>query len=153
MVFGKSIFQSVLDRLDTENQQDEGDEAAAFRMAGLNTGFVVEGIGHSTPVACQPDAAYLAFAADPASEAITPFGPPQIPAHLARLKPEEIADELKISNADTIHSLSEKRRAFARTNHPDGVSVEFRANATQRMTIANQLIDVEIRRLALLRGN
>lgn len=147
MLFGKSVFQSVLDRLETENQDDNQEDAAAFRMAGLKTGFVVEGGGNGNPNAFHQEAAYRDFAADPAPDANTPPAPKPMPDHLVRLQLEEIAEDLNISIDDTVQSLAEKRRAFARANHPDGVDEEFRANATRRMTIANQLIDEAIRRL------
>jgi hypothetical protein len=70
-----------------------------------------------------------------------------MPAHLTRTRPEQIAAELSISSRDTPHSLSEKRRAFAKTNHPDSVAPPFRENATTRMKIANLLIDEATRRL------
>ncbi len=37
------------------------------------------------------------------------------------------------------------RRAFAMRNHPDRVPAELRGRATQRMTIANALIDEALR--------
>ena len=55
--------------------------------------------------------------------------------------------ELAIHETDTAATLAEKRRAFARLNHPDGVKPEFRHNATLRMTAANLLIDQAIRML------
>jgi hypothetical protein len=62
--------------------------------------------------------------------------------------PQEIADELAISLSDTLQSLGEKRRTFAKANHPDSVAPPFRENATKRMTLANLLIDEAIRRLS-----
>ncbi len=152
MVFAKSVFQSVLDRLQTEDPNDGPQETAAFRVSGLNSGFVVEGSSHNT-AAFHPEAAYLDLAGDPVPEEPAPADEPaaaeepQLPGHLARLQPAEIAEDLALSAADTIPTLAEKRRAFARANHPDGVHEAFRDNATQRMTIANQLIDEAIRRL------
>ena len=42
--------------------------------------------------------------------------------------------------------IRERRRAFARENHPDSVSEEFRAPATVRMTIANRLVETALPR-------
>ena len=42
--------------------------------------------------------------------------------------------------------IREKRRAFARGNHPDRVGEEFRDAATIRMTIANRLVEAALRR-------
>jgi len=70
------------------------------------------------------------------------------PARLLRLTREEIADELGISARDTEASLAEKRRRFAKANHPDRVAPQFRDNANHRMQIANLLIDQAIKRLS-----
>jgi hypothetical protein len=71
-----------------------------------------------------------------------------MPDHLVRTTPQEVAAELAISAADTPLTLREKRRAFARANHPDGVELPFRDNATKRMMLANLLIDEALRRLS-----
>ncbi len=55
--------------------------------------------------------------------------------------------ELAITEADTVQTLNDKRRAFAKGNHPDGIALPFRDNATARMKIANLLIDQALRRL------
>lgn len=173
MLFGQSVFQSVLDRLDAEEEETpKSAEPSAHRIHGLNTGFastVLEGV--SVPSA-RPDQAYVdnlgsdgpfasfkeeaATGGDSAAntktvtvkpEPVVPE-PPVMPQHLTRVRPEQIAAELSISSGDTMHSLSDKRRAFAKTNHPDGVALPFRDNATIRMKIANLLIDEAMRRLA-----
>jgi hypothetical protein len=69
-----------------------------------------------------------------------------MPEHLARTAPAEIAAELSITAADTLQTLNEKRRAFAKSNHPDRVAPAFRENATKRMMLANLLIDEAVRR-------
>jgi hypothetical protein len=71
---------------------------------------------------------------------------PVMPPHLARTALSDIAAELAISPTDTIQSLSDKRRGFAKANHPDRVHPLFRDNATKRMTLANLLIDEAIGR-------
>lgn len=72
-----------------------------------------------------------------------------MPAHLKRVLPQEVAGELALSSADTVQTLSDKRRSFAKANHPDGVDRLFREQATTRMKIANLLIDEAIRRLEI----
>jgi len=72
---------------------------------------------------------------------------PVMPDHLLRLLPEEIAEDLALSPSDGVARLNEKRRLFAKFNHPDGVHEDFRDNATIRMTIANLMIDEALRRL------
>ncbi|MBY5607631.1 hypothetical protein HFO32_07775 [Rhizobium leguminosarum] len=88
--------------------------------------------------------AAAAIAEEPAA---APPPEPVMPDHLARIAPEEIAAELAIAAADTQQTLNEKRRAFAKANHPDGVAELFRDNANRRMMIANLLIDEAMRRL------
>jgi len=164
VLFGQSIFQSVLDRLDAEKAEEGEEEAAAsFRIRGLSAGFaapVREGV---SAAAARPDRAYVdtlepeTFAAppppppaeEPPAEEPAP-AEPVMPDHLARLTPQEIAAELKITERDTAQTLNEKRRAFAKANHPDGVALPFRDNATARMKIANLLIDQALRRLKVL---
>ncbi len=68
-------------------------------------------------------------------------------AHLLRLSEAEIAEELAISLDDTEATLTEKRRRFARHNHPDGAPPRWRDNATIRMKTANLMIDAAINRL------
>ncbi len=168
MLFAQSIFQSVLDRLDAEDEETQTSDAqTAHRIRGLNTGFastVMEGVSAAS---ARPDQAYvdnLEFEEpQPAPETILnaepqPEKPPEpeppaeplvMPPHLTRTAPQDVAAELAISARDTLQSLSDKRRAFARTNHPDGVPLPFRDNATMRMKIANLLIDEAMRRLSL----
>ncbi|MFS2155425.1 hypothetical protein [Rhizobium sp. Rhizsp42] len=166
MLFGQSLFQSVLDRL-KEEDGEAIEEAApvSHRMPGFTTGLafdVMEGV--SAPSA-RPGQAYFdnlefetprettndAPPAEPSPEPVAAPLPeiepePIMPEHLARTTMPEIAAELAISANDTIQSLSDKRRGFAKANHPDRVHPLFRDNATKRMTIANQLIDEAIRR-------
>ncbi|MGO4436549.1 hypothetical protein [Rhizobium sp. RAF56] len=162
MLFGQSIFQSVLDRLEAEKPEgEEEDKASSFRIRGLNSGFaaaVREGV---SVAAARPDQAYVetfevdefAFAGTAASTGELPAveepvaAEPVMPQHLARTAPEEVAVELAITEADTVQTLNDKRRAFAKGNHPDGIALPFRDNATARMKIANLLIDQALRRL------
>lgn len=155
MLFGQSVFQSVLTRLKHERIEDEPEETGAgFRIKGLGLGFVApteEGAATGTE-------AYFAFLPDlpevkPLAEEAEPEEPqapppaPVIPPHLLRLTQEEIAAELAITAKDTDLTLAEKRRRFARANHPDGVPEAFRENATIRMQTANLLIDTAIKNL------
>ncbi|NKK78926.1 hypothetical protein [Rhizobium leguminosarum] len=164
MLFGQSVFQSVLERLKAEDETDEDAGApTVHRVSGLGTGLafdvmafdvmaldVMEGISAASQRVGQAyfdnldlDAA-AAIAEEPAT---APPPEPVMPDHLARIAPEEIAAELAIAAADTQQTLNEKRRAFAKANHPDGVAELFRDNANRRMMIANLLIDEAMRRL------
>lgn len=188
MVFGQSLFQSVVTRLEAERAEDEREQAAAdtgasFRIHGLGAGFVASTADEPASIGTGTDA-YQAFltdmddfaaTADPAGEsalkdadktkgeddgteakgenAAAPPAPgpapatpePQIPAHLTRLSEPEIAEELSLSEKDDEAALNEKRRRFAKANHPDGTEPQWRDRATIRMKIANLMIDTAIR--------
>jgi pyruvate/2-oxoglutarate dehydrogenase complex dihydrolipoamide acyltransferase (E2) component len=157
MLFGQSVFQSVLNRLKEEDEDlSEDATPASHRVPGFTTTLafdVMEGV--SAPSA-QPGQAYIdnlevEAAPTPVEHAPVPPEPepdpePVMPAHLARTAADDIAAELAISASDTVQSLGDKRRSFAKANHPDGVHPQFRDNANKRMTIANLLIDEAIRR-------
>ncbi|MBB3589932.1 hypothetical protein FHX08_000276 [Rhizobium sp. BK529] len=152
MLFGQSIFQSVLERLKAEEDATgETEEPAAHRVSGFSTGLafdVMEGVSAASQRV--GEAYFDNLGPESVIEAPKPPAPspePVMPEHLARTAPEEVAAELMISAADTQQTLNEKRRAFAKTNHPDGVALPFRDNANRRMMIANLLIDEAMRRL------
>lgn len=157
MLFGQSVFQSVLTRLKQEHGEDDSEEAGTgFRIKGLGMGFVAP-TDDGPVVTATGTEAYFAFLPDVAEIEIESMraedepqeqpAPPIIPAHLLRLTTEEIAAELAITAADTEATLAEKRRHFAKANHPDGVAPEFRENANTRMKTANFLIDTAIKGL------
>ncbi|QND12968.1 hypothetical protein HB775_03095 [Rhizobium leguminosarum bv. trifolii] len=155
MLFGQSVFQSVLERLKAEDETAEDAEApAAHRVSGLGTGLafdVMEGVSAASQRVGQAyfDNLDLDAAAGVVEKpAPAPPAEPIMPDHLVRTTPQEVAAELAISAADTPLTLREKRRAFARANHPDGVELPFRDNATKRMMLANLLIDEALRRLS-----
>lgn len=159
MLLGQSIFQSVLTRLkeeQAENEEEAPSSDADFRIRGLGAGFITpdgrpEATGSDVgtyfdylsdwlgngPDVGEPQNAILA---DPGDEQQPPQ-PPAMPAHLERLTDEEIAEDLALSPKDSEAALNEKRRQFAKLNHPDRVEPEFRDNATTRMKTANLLID------------
>jgi len=155
MLFGQSVFQSVLDRLKAEDDEAAEQDAPTARVSGLNTGlafYVMEGVSAQSNRADQAYVETMGFAPEtaPESSPVPPTSPepdPVMPDHLTRVAPEDIAAELDISMRDTAQGLSEKRRAFAKKNHPDRVHPLFRENATKRMTTANLLIDQALRRL------
>lgn len=66
----------------------------------------------------------------------------------ALLDPYRILNDLGIEANSTEAEIAVFRRAFALRNHPDRVPAELREIATQRMMVANDLID---RHLAKLR--
>ncbi|ACS57432.1 hypothetical protein [Rhizobium leguminosarum] len=154
MLFGQSVFQSVLERLKAEDETAEDAEVpAVHRVSGLGTGLAFDVMEGVSAVSQRVGQAYFEnLELDPAAaiaEEPAPAPPPEpvMPDHLARIAPEEIAAELAIAAADTQQTLNEKRRAFAKANHPDGIAEPFRDNANRRMMIANLLIDEAMRRL------
>jgi hypothetical protein len=72
---------------------------------------------------------------------------PEAPAYVSpRSDPASVAEELSLTPHLTADELNRVRREFALANHPDRVTPARRAQATQRMTIANTLIDQALRR-------
>lgn len=168
MLFGQSIFQSVLDRLDAEEPDAVPEPVLSHRIQGLNSSFAADVRDGVSASSARPDQAYFdnldldavpfrpsarpqEAPVEPAVE-VTPGkkpGPPVMPAHLVHTSPEAVATELAISSRDTLQTLNDKRRAFAKANHPDGIDPLFRDKATMRMKIANLLIDEAIRRIEI----
>ncbi|MBB4952722.1 hypothetical protein H4S14_000764 [Agrobacterium vitis] len=139
MLFGQSIFQSVVERLSLEEAEkgDEADAAVSYRVSGFSTGFVQDtGHGQQAAVGWAQNQ-YRDLMADEA----LPESAPEIPAHLKRLSAADIADDLGLAETDDVAMLHAKRRAFAMNNHPDRVHAFFVEAAHIRMTIANQLVD------------
>ena len=152
-MFGMSVFQSVLERLKAEEDEEgaaEDEQAAPATVRGLNGGFVgnlaASGIADSGAV----QRAYFDTASEEMLEPPKPRPKPVMPEHLARTCPEQIAADLGLTETETQQGLADKRRRFAAENHPDRHHLEFRANATIRMKIANMLIDEAQRRLRLM---
>lgn len=168
MIAGKSLFESMLDRMDEEMPDDAEEEEVSARIRGLSSGFVAPAMEGVSVSLHRIDGAYLenvevdapeqpAVVAplEPISEPLEPIAepeasPPPVPPHLFRQLPTEIACDLKLSAADTIATLQEKRRTFARSNHPDRMHETHRGLANDRMTTANLLIDQAIARLAAM---
>ncbi|MBX9466575.1 MAG: hypothetical protein KL839_01275 [Rhizobium sp.] len=146
MLFGKSLFQSVVDRLDKEAEDEVPTEETAFRISGLASSFVpVAPAAPSAPADPGTDQrldAYL-FLMPEEREPEPPAAPapPESPAWIDRLSPDEVAADLGLDPSDDRERLQERRRAFARDNHPDRIPAEFREEATMRMKTANRLVD------------
>ncbi len=156
MLFGRSVFHSVVERLREEADKAdsaETDEApSSHRVFGLNMSFAAQTAETEQTRMYRSAGAYADILADRPEPHPTltftedePPTAPEMPAHLTILEPAAIAAELGIDSNTTTAELNEKRRLFARQNHPDCVAAAFRGNATVRMTIANQLIDTALR--------
>lgn len=147
MLFGRSIFESVVERLSAEEaEMPEGaNDTVHYRVSGLNTGFVQETGAMQHAGADWAMGQYLGLMDDEP----WPLAPPEMPEHLSRLSDEEIAADLGLSRDDHMATLQAKRRAFAMTNHPDRVHPAFVQQAHTRMTIANSLVDEAMEKLLL----
>ncbi|MCL6707211.1 hypothetical protein M8R20_09380 [Pseudomonas sp. R2.Fl] len=152
MLFGKSLFQSVVDRLLAEAPEPE--ETGAPPPAGAPRGLAASFLAGATEA---EDADRTAPRFDPYREAALTAPPPPpkptepekppMPPYLKRLGEAEIAEDLGIAPGDDAGRLADRRRAFALLNHPDRVAQDYRAQATVRMTIANALVDDALQRL------
>jgi len=159
MLFGQSVFQSVVERL--EREAEDRPEEETHTSFGPRVIFDPGPIAASSAADTEADnrslSAYLDLLEDaPVIEAAPneeEFEPAPMPDYLQKTSLTDVSDELAINDNDTIESLSEKRRAFARANHPDAVPAAFRENAHLRMTAANLLIDQAIRLLPLMGGS
>lgn len=156
MLFGRSVFHSVVERLREEADIAASGEAeerpSPHRIFGLNMSFAAQTAETEHARMRRSAGAYADILADGSYPLPTvTFAEDgqqthvEMPAHLAILEPAAIAAELGIDPSTTITELNERRRLFARQNHPDCVAAAFRGNATVRMTIANQLIDTALR--------
>jgi hypothetical protein len=152
MLFGKSLFQSVVDRLVAEAPEPE--ETKAPPSAGAPRGMAASFLAGATKVEDTDETAtgfdpYLETARTAPPLPPKPVEPekPPMPPYLKRLSEAEIAEDLGIAPGDDAERLADRRRAFALLNHPDRVAQDYRAQATVRMTIANALIDDALQRL------
>jgi hypothetical protein len=147
MLFGQSIFQSVVERLSLEEEEkaEDNEVAVSYRVSGLSTGFVQENGQVQQATVDWAQDQYLDLMAD---EVLPPIVP-EMPEHLGRLSAGEVADDLGLKEADDTATLQAKRRAFAMKNHPDRVHACFVDAAHTRMTIANQLVDEALQNWAL----
>ncbi|KOF21185.1 hypothetical protein AC244_07415 [Ensifer adhaerens] len=137
-MFGMSVFQSVLERLKTEEDEEETAETEVFatsRAPSFATTFVTGGSDSASAARSAVERAYLdaSFVEPPPTESMPEF--------LKRTSLAEVAEELDLGERETLATLAAKRRSFAAANHPDRLPLDFRANATVRMKLANMLID------------
>lgn len=130
-----STFETVLQHLERAGPDAEAQENAFRSPIRSNPWFIPETAG--------PDLGEPAPFLD-AREAVRPDAAAALPP--ATTDPAEIATELDLDACPDVAALARRRRRFAASNHPDRVAAVLRPIATQRMTIANLLIDAEILR-------
>ena len=150
MLFGKSLFQSVVDRLAEEDAQEEASvPERAFRIDGLGASYAPERVSAAPEDEDRRRDAYLFLMGEEDEGLDTSPPEPARPDWLERLSIEEIAADLAITPADDRETLQGRRRAFARLNHPDRIHADFYEQATTRMKIANLLVDEALLRCRL----
>jgi hypothetical protein len=92
--------------------------------------------------AADGSAAYAEYAADPVFSGKQPRPKPP-----PRTEDEAIAEELGLTMTLAKADLVRIRRDFAKKNHPDLCSPAQRPHAARRMSIANMLIDAQLKQL------
>lgn len=143
-VFGKSLFETVLDGMEVED--DEDNEEIPARPPRVRAHFLAD-----TSFADRADERplgelYEDFGEPPLAEPEAPPSP-EPPTWLSRLSEQDIADDLGLAAGMNGPQIRERRRLFARSNHPDRVAEHYREAATIRMTTANRLVEVALRRV------
>lgn len=142
-VFGRSLFETVLEGLDREEEAAEAIGAAYASPRGLRASFA--------GLAADPDDAMRDDARLDWAGLFDDYAPPpkleEPPAWLARLSDAEITEDLALDRCQGPSEIRERRRDFALANHPDRVGADYRDAATRRMMVANQLIDAALARL------
>lgn len=143
-VFGKSLFETVLDGMDVEEVEEE--EAESFVRRPRMTAHFVADTSFADRAEQRPlGELYEDFGEPPPAESELPPSP-EPPDWLDRLSEQDVVDDLGLAPGMTKAEIRDRRRAFARSNHPDRVAPEFRDAATIRMTIANRLVEAALRR-------
>ena len=144
LIFGQTIFQSVLERLEADEAERFREDEPVITIRGLNSSFVAHDPGRTDfgpDIFSNLQSAYFAYSSDDLGEQTAKAPTPVKPAHLNRLQLAEIARDLDLNAQDTLETLARKRRAFAQENHPDVIPEEWRESANIRMKLANLLID------------
>jgi hypothetical protein len=147
-IFGKSLFETVLDGIEVEEVEEE--DAPILRGPRVAAHFIADTATFERPESRALGALYDDFSEPlvglPEDGAPDVLDVPEPPTWLDRLSDREVNDDLGLSDGMSPAEIRERRRAFARNNHPDRVHEDFRSAATVRMTIANRLAETALRR-------
>jgi hypothetical protein len=143
-VFGKSLFETVLDGIDAEDIAED-DEEIPVRRPRVTAHFLAD-TSFSDRAEQRPLGELYEDFGEPLSTEPDMPPSPEPPAWLDRLTEQDVVDDLGLEPGMTKAEITEKRRTFARSNHPDRVREDFQAAATIRMTIANRLVEAALRK-------
>jgi hypothetical protein len=142
-IFGKSLFETVLDGMDVEDAEE--DEEAPVRHPRVVAHFLADTSFIERADQRPLGELYEDFGEPPLAEPEPPPSPGP-PTWLDRLSEHDVIEDLGLAPGMTKSEIKDKRRVFARSNHPDRVAEEFRMAATVRMTIANRLVEAALRK-------
>lgn len=140
-VFGKSLFETVLDGMETEEEIE--DDAPAPVRPRFASAFVADTSFRDAEESRPLGGLYEIFEQPDPAQPEMPRAP-KPPVWLDRLSEAEVLADLGLMPAMTSTEIRQRRRSFARDNHPDGVAEEYRHAATARMTIANRLVEAAL---------
>jgi hypothetical protein len=132
-------FEALIDDLFAETDQPSGAPHAARRVS-------VDSLEATWDLAFNARAQPLRAGQSPAPTP-NPYASYGDAALDATLDPYKIISELGLHAEATEEDVLALRRAFALRNHPDRVPAELRELATQRMMIANDLMDRYVAKL------
>jgi hypothetical protein len=135
-VFGKSLFETVLDTMGAPVEEDEDEVSAPVR--GFNGGFVGRDWSARPEIDIDPSLLFDGFPPDPRVVELV------IPDWLGRLSDAQIAEDLALGDCRTEQDFRDRRRLFALANHPDRVPQDYCDQATHRMMVANRMIDAAL---------
>jgi hypothetical protein len=143
-VFGKSLFETVLDGMEVEEEPDV-EEIRAYAPRVIAP-FLAETVTSDRDEPRSLSDLYGDFALedrlDATLDAPVPEGPPE---WLERLSDDDVAGDLALLPGMTGADIRMRRRQFARQNHPDRVAEPYRGAAHVRMTAANRLVERALR--------
>lgn len=133
-------FATVLKETEANSGQDEAVRRSQINLASA---FFSAGLGDSAaPSRPEIDLAPLFYFEEKSAESDQRETERQaIAERMQNQSPDAIRRELNLRPGLTRAELQRLRRSFAASNHPDRLPQEFRADAEQRMKMANALLD------------
>ncbi|MFD1792983.1 hypothetical protein ACFSE0_15295 [Ochrobactrum teleogrylli] len=133
-------FATVLKETEANSGQEEAVRRSQINLASA---FFSAGLGDSAaPSRPEIDLAPLFYVEEKSAESDQRETERQaIAERMQNQSPDAIRRELNLHPGLTRAELQRLRRSFAASNHPDRLPQEFRADAEQRMKMANALLD------------